>query len=175
MIPNSSPTPTNIEKHVYGSKSIMCKTDSDGIIEYANEYFVELTEYKEGEIMGESIELIRHPEMPRCISNKIWEQVISKKKVHGILRFLSKSGSFFWLQVKFDFKVNEQTREISNVYFYAKPPSRMAILDLNKFYNKLVKMENEVSLEVANTYFNGFLENKNIDYDNFISKYLENV
>lgn len=169
----NSPTPLDKEKHVDNTKSIMCKTDIDGYIEYANEYFVELSGYNEGGIMGESIEIISHPDMPKVIAKSIWREIKKKKKVNAIVKYLSKSGHFYWLQVKFDFKVSEATREILNVYLYATPPSRSGILEINKFYKKLSKIENEAGLEIAENYFNGYLENSDLTYGNFIDKYLQ--
>ncbi|MCF6350213.1 MAG: PAS domain-containing protein [Flavobacteriaceae bacterium] len=167
------PEPLDKEKHVANTKSIMCKTDTDGHIEYANEYFVELAGYDEGEIMGESLDIISHPETPKLISKYIWEQINKKHKVYAIIKYLSKSGHFYWLQLKFDYKVSEVTREVINIYLYASVPSRNAILELEKFYKKLTKIETESNLEIAKKYFNGYLENSNLTYDSFIEKYLQ--
>ena len=53
-----------------------------------------------------------------------------RKRVYAILKNRSKSGNFFWLQVSFDFKVNEDTREIENIYAYYTKASKTATNEL---------------------------------------------
>lgn len=170
----SKPEPFDKEQHVNSNKTIMCKVDLHGIIEYANEYFVELTGYSEGEIIGESLNLISHPSMPKAITKLIWTDLKQKQKTFGVIKYISKSGSFYWLQVKFDFKVNEDTRELLNIYLYAIAPDRMSILELDKLYKKLNKIEKEASFEVSKKFFNNYLENSKLTYTDFIQKYIKN-
>lgn len=167
------PKPLDNERHVVDNKSIMCKTDSNKIIEYANEYFVELTSYDEGEIMGESLDLLIHPDMPKTLIDFVWYRVNNKQKTSAIFKFLSKQGNYFWLQIKFDFKVSEVTREISNIYLYAIPPSRMGVINLSKFYNNITKIEKNSSIDIAKNYFEGYLENSKQSYESFIEQYLK--
>lgn len=170
----SKPEPFDKEQHVNSNKTIMCKVDPHGIIEYANEYFVELTGYSEGEIIGESLNLISHPSMPKVINNLIWNELKRKQKTFGIIKYISKSGSYYWLQVKFDFKVNEDTRELLNIYLYAFTPDRMSILELEKFYKKLNRIEKEASFDVSQKFLSNYLENSKLTYSDFIQKYIKN-
>ncbi len=166
------PTPVDEVIHVISGKPIMCKTDTDSIIEYANDYFLELSEYRPGELMGESIYLLQHPDMPRTILDRALNQALTKKKGHTIVKFISKTGKYFWLQIKFDYKVDEVTRDVSNLYFYATPVSRNSITELDKLYLRLSKIEKESSLEYSEKYFSNYLENLDLDYESFFEKYL---
>ena len=169
----TNPEPTKSEVHVISSKPLMCKTGMHGIIEYANEYFVELSGYSEGEIIGESLELIAHPDTPKIISSLIWENISNKKRTNAIVKYISKSGNFYWLQIKLDYKVDEVSRAISNIYLYATSPDRASILKIEKIYTKLNKIENEAGYDVAQNYFKGYLENLSLTYETFIEKYLK--
>ena len=166
------PKPINQEVTILPHKTILCKTDTSQIIEYANEYFIQLCEYTEGEIIGESIALLYHPQMPRTILNLAYKYVLNKKKVYSIARFISKSGKFFWLQIRFDFKVNQETREIQNIYLYGNAASRQSITTLTKIYDKLDKIEKESNIEIAQKYFKNYLESKNLSYDSFFNQFL---
>jgi PAS domain S-box-containing protein len=168
----TNPNPTGNETHVISSKRIMCKTDINGFIEYANEYFVELSGYTEGEIIGENLRIISHPKMPKTITKYIWDKITKKQKAAAIIKYLSKSGNHYWLEIKLDYKVNEYNREILNIYLYANNASRSSVLKLEEFYNKLYKIEDEAGLEVAENYFSSYLENLNTNYEDFITNYL---
>ncbi len=61
----TKPTPIEKEIKLDPSRMIMSKTDPKGIIEYANDYFMEISGYEEYELMGQPHNIIRHPDMPR--------------------------------------------------------------------------------------------------------------
>jgi PAS domain S-box-containing protein len=165
---------TGNEIKVIHSKPIMAKTDINGVLEYANEYFVELSGYKDENIIGENISIIKHPHMPKLIFQLIWEKLLNKKKTIAIVKNLTKAGDYYWLQIKFDFKVNEETREIQNFYAYYSVPTNEAIVELDKLYIKLSKMEEHSGLEVSKHYLKGYLEEKNIGYENYIENLFQN-
>ena len=166
------PKPIDEKINVISGKPILLKTDTHQIVEYANEYFIKLCEYNEGELIGDSLALLYHPRMPRTILNIAYQDILKKRKVYSIVRFISKTGKYFWLQIKFDFKVNEETRKTENIYLYGSPVSKSAINNLTIIYDRLDKIEKESNIEIAQKYFNNYLENLNIDYDKFFDKFL---
>lgn len=163
----------NTQKYVLSTKSIMCKIDINGIVEFASDYFIELSEYDEGEIIGKKIDSIFHPSTPKTITTYIWNSISNKKKISGIIKFSTKNNQYYWLEVSYDFIVDEHTREIGNIFLYANSTSISSILRLEKIYNKLYDLETKSNLKVANTYFEGLLEEEGVDYIDFINKYLK--
>lgn len=161
------------EKTVLVTKKMMCKLDISGVMEFANEYFVELSGYHEGEIMGHTLDMLFHPDMPNTIIDVVWKEILNKQRVNTIIKFLSKDGDYYWLQVKFDYKLNLENRSIENIYLYATTPERSAIPKIEKFYDRLLTVEKESDLNVATNYFEGYLEDKNLTYDLFIESYLK--
>ncbi len=164
------PKPVDSEVHVLSGKVPMVKTDTDTIMEYANDYFLDLSEYKAGELMGESFMLLTHPDMPKTVIDIAWKQILNKKTVSTIAKFITKSGKYFWLQIRLDFKVDEQTREVKNIYYYGAQAPITSILELKKLYDKLSKIEKESSLEYSEKYFINYLENLDLDYNSFFEK-----
>lgn len=61
------PEPTGREIKLDPNEIIMSKTDKKGIIEYANDYFMQICGYEEHELMGEPHNCIRHPLMPKIV------------------------------------------------------------------------------------------------------------
>ncbi len=171
----SKPQPINQEIVITPNKVILCKTDTSQIIEYINEQFINICEYSEGEIIGDSLALLYHPQMPRTILNLAYNSILKKRKVYSIVRFISKTGKFFWLQIRFDFKVNQETREIQSIYLYGSSVSLKAKNELTKIYNRLDKIEKESNIKIAQKYFNNYLENINLNYDDFFNQYLTHI
>jgi len=166
----TKPEPIDSEIHVLSGKTPMVKTDVDAIMEYANDYFLDLSEYQAGDLMGESFFLLTHPDMPRTIIDLAMKQVKDKNTVSTIVKFISKTGKFFWLQIRLDFKVDEITREVKNIYYYGTQAPITSTMELSKLYDKLSKIEKESSLEYSEKYFNNYLENLDLDYNTFFEK-----
>ncbi|GAA6772256.1 hypothetical protein AAGS39_30080 [Flavobacterium sp. CGRL2] len=72
-----------IDKEVTWDKTqvIMSKTNAFGIIEYANEVFVDVCGYEDYELMGQPHNIIRHPDMPKVIFKVLWENLKNGKKL----------------------------------------------------------------------------------------------
>ncbi|MCA9257049.1 MAG: PAS domain S-box protein, partial [Phycisphaerales bacterium] len=51
---------------------IVSKTDVKGRITYANEVFIRVAGYTEDELLGKPHNIIRHPDMPRCVFKLLW-------------------------------------------------------------------------------------------------------
>jgi len=63
--------PTGRERTFREEEIIVSKTDLKGIITYANQVFVRVAGFSEQELLGQPHNLIRHPDMPRCVF-KLW-------------------------------------------------------------------------------------------------------
>lgn len=155
-------------------KTVMCKLDATGLIEYANEYFMQLIAYDLYTIMGRKINLLYDKKMPKAITTYAWDKIIKKEKTNIILKCQSKSKSFYWLEVKLDVIINAETRAVENIFFYGKAAKRNAILELDKFYTKLYEIEQEKGVSFAKQYLEKYLEEKNLTYNDFMGKYLRN-
>ncbi len=108
-----STSPNNREIIVTEGDIIVSKTNHKGIIEYANETFCNISGYEEGELLGRPHNIVRHPDMPKCIFYTIWN-ILSKKE---IVTFYSKNknkfGDFYWVKAEiapvFDLDNNDFT------------------------------------------------------------------
>ncbi len=82
-------------KDIISSNNIVIKTDENFNIEYVNELFCEITGYNKTELLGKSIEVLKHPETQENIYNDIKLSVKSKKQFNEKLKNLKKDGSFY--------------------------------------------------------------------------------
>jgi len=149
------------------SQTIMSKTDARGVIEYANEYFMEISGYQEYELMGQPHNIIRHPDMPKVIFKEMWKRLSKGENIYALVKNLAKNGDFYWVLTSFETKYDENGKIVSH-YARRKAAPSNAIFQIEKLYKTLVSIEKTQGLEVAEKYFLGMLEEKNKNYDSFI-------
>ena len=70
-----SPYVTGKEAFFGDDEIIVSKTDLKGHITYANDVFLKIAGYTEAEVLGRPHNLIRHPDMPRCVYKLLWDTI----------------------------------------------------------------------------------------------------
>ena len=93
----SRPTPTGREIVFGDEEIIVSKTDLRGIITYTNDVFIRVSGYTEVELIGQPHNLIRHPEMPRCVFKLLWDTVQSGKEIFAYVLNMNKHGEGYWV------------------------------------------------------------------------------
>jgi len=161
------PEPVNEEVKLVPYKTIMSKTDRKGIIEYANDYFVDVCEYKEWELMGQPHNIIRHPDMPRIVFKLLWDRLLNKQNIHAVVKNLTKTGKYYWVVTDFKWKEDEDGNIVS-FYSRRKAVPEDVKLFMDKFYEKLRKIEEHGGMEASGAYFEGYLEDIGKTYDEFV-------
>ena len=85
----------NQEEIILNSKRyIVSKTDTKGNLIYANDYFVEISGYSHGELMGKPHNIIRHPDMPRVLFKLMWQRIKTGQNIMAIVKNQTKDGKF---------------------------------------------------------------------------------
>lgn len=95
MRPKIEPKP--IEKPVPSDKFLVSKTDTKGIITYANPIFIEISGYTEDELIGANHNIVRHPDMPRTIFKLLWDTIQKGNEIFTYIKNLAKDGSYYWV------------------------------------------------------------------------------
>jgi PAS domain S-box-containing protein len=163
--------PTIIDKEVVWDKSrvIMSKTDHRGIIEYANEVFVDLCGYEDYELMGQPHSIIRHPDMPKVLFKVLWENLKQGVNFHAVVKNLAKSGRYYWVVTDFESAKNENG-EITNYFGRRRAvPQEIITNHIEPLYKKLLQIEKASGVEYSEKYLIGFLEEKNRSYVEYIN------
>lgn len=163
---------TVIDKEVTWDKTqvIMSKTNAFGIIEYANEVFVDVCGYEDYELMGQPHNIIRHPDMPRVIFKVLWENLKNGKNFHAIVKNLAKSGRYYWVIT--DFEIARDENGVIVNYFGRRQavPQEVIALHIEPLYKKLLQIEAASGMEFSEKYLIGFLEEKKRTYVEYIKE-----
>lgn len=168
------PQPINEEIKVDPKRYIVSKTDKRGVIEYGNDYFVEISGYSEKELIGQPHSIIRHPDMPRVIFKLMWERILSGQNIFAIVKNLAKDGRYYWVVTEFEAKRDKLSNEIIAFTAFRKAASEKAVKAVVPLYEKLLELEKEGGMEASEKYLRGFLDEQGKSYDEFIDSIVGN-
>ncbi len=77
--------------------TIVSKTDLRGIITYVNADFVAISGFTESELLGQSHNIVRHPEMPAAAFADLWQTLKRGKPWNGLVKNRCKNGDHYWV------------------------------------------------------------------------------
>lgn len=80
------------------SLQIVSKTDLKGKITFVNRDFLDVSGFAEDELLGQSHNVVRHPDMPPEAFADLWNTVKSGKPWIGIVKNRCKNGDHYWVE-----------------------------------------------------------------------------
>lgn len=88
---------TGNERTFHPDEIVVTKTDLQGRITYANDVFMKLAGYSEGELLGSQHNIIRHPHMPRCVFKLLWDTIKGGDEIFAYVVNRSNNGDHYWV------------------------------------------------------------------------------
>ncbi len=160
------PIPKNEEIELNPYKTIMSKTDRKGIIEYANDYFMEISGYKEWELMGQPHNILRHPDMPKLVFKLLWQNLNKAQPIYAMVKNLAKDGRYYWVIADFKTKIDND----GNMTHYARRKAipKESKYKIDKIYQNIMEIEKTAGLEASEAYFTAMLEDLGMTYNAFV-------
>ncbi len=76
---------------------LVSKTDTEGIITYANDEFIKVSGYSKDEIIGKSHNIIRHPDVSNELFKELWTTITDKKIWKGEFKNRTKDGTTYYV------------------------------------------------------------------------------
>ncbi|WP_321468719.1 HD domain-containing phosphohydrolase [Halarcobacter sp.] len=128
-------------KDIVDERSIVSKTDINGLITYVNKPFENISGYKKEELIGRPHSIIRHKETPKYVFEDLWKTIINKKTWYGTIKNKKKNGSSYIVDT------------------IIKP-----ILNINGEIEEFIALRNDITdLEESKEYFKNQSEKTNLD------------
>ena len=88
---------TNTETLLPEGEFIYSSTDLKGVIVEANEAFARISNYTREEMIGQSHNIVRHPEMPPEAFADLWHDLKAGRPWRGVVKNRRKDGGFYWV------------------------------------------------------------------------------
>lgn len=73
------------------------ETDPKGLILSGNSVFARVSGYDIAEMLGRPHNLIRHPDMPRCVFQLLWDYLKEKRPIVAYVKNLARDGRYYWV------------------------------------------------------------------------------
>ncbi len=163
---------TGVERFFDENEIIVSKTDTRGVITYANQVFLRVAGYDEEEVLGRPHNIIRHPDMPRCVFKLLWDTLESGEEIFAFVINKAKCGDHYWVlaHVTPTFGV---TGKITGYHSSRRVPSREAVDAVTGIYAELRAVEASVSdkqgsMALATSALLEKLGSLNISYPEFV-------
>lgn len=118
------------------SDVLISQTDRRGIIQYANESFVEASGFSIEELMGKPHNLVRNSFMPKSAFAHMWQTIKKGEIWQGIVVNRSKDGRHYWVLATV-YPHYEEGRLMGYISVRVKPDPRLVVQALD-IYPRLV-------------------------------------
>jgi PAS domain S-box-containing protein len=164
--------PTGHERTFAEDEIIVNKTDVKGIITYANTTFLKVALYSEEEILGQPHNIIRHPDMPRCVFKLLWDTIESGSEIFAYVKNMAKNGDFYWVFAHVTPSFNS-AKQIVGFHSSRRLPDRRQVQTADGLYRKLKQEENKYSdwkkgMAASAELLKSVLAEKKMEYDEFV-------
>ncbi|MBD3841494.1 MAG: PAS domain S-box protein [Campylobacterales bacterium] len=148
---------------------IVSSTDSKGNITYANEIFCKIAGYTKEELIGQPHNVIRHEDMPKAIFKLLWDRVLQGQTIYVFVKNKAKNGDYYWVKAYVKPIVSDQN-EVEQIISYRKPLNDFAKEYIIDLYSKLIEFEKNHSVQESLEYFQKYLDDRLLSYDEFIDR-----
>lgn len=117
-------------------------TDLEGNIIYASTKFCEISEYSEDELIGKNFATLKDSNQPQEVYEKLWKTIKADQIWQGNLSHKTKSGKYFWVNIKICPIYNEEGLKTGYMAIYEdctalQKLSEVALKDaLTEVYNR---------------------------------------
>jgi len=88
----------NEYKKAVDESSIVTKTNIDGIITYVNDEFCRTTGFSREEVLGKSHNILRHPQNPNSLFERLWKTILDKRIWRGVIKNRKKNHKTYYVK-----------------------------------------------------------------------------
>jgi PAS domain S-box-containing protein len=151
---------------------IVSETDPKGVITYVNDTFLRIAAYEETDLVGQPHNLIRHPDMPRCVFKLLWDTIRTGDELSAYVVNLARDGAHYWVLADVT-PVAGDDGTITGYRSERRAPSREAVEAVTGLYAELVKTEqaaatSKAGMEASTAQLVALLVSRNQSYAEFV-------
>lgn len=163
--------PTGRESPFTEDEIIVTKTDPAGRIVYANEVFLRLSRLSLGEALGQPHNVIRHPDMPRCVFRLMWETMQAGGEFFGYVKNMATNGDHYWVFAHATPSFDAGGR-IVGFHSNRRKPDTAQVGRIEPVYQRLLGEERRLEdrksgLQAGTRMLDGLLQERGLTYEQF--------
>ncbi|MEU2350382.1 PAS domain-containing protein [Modestobacter sp. NPDC049651] len=167
-----TPTPTGVERTFSPDELIVSKTDTRGVITYANDVFLRVGAYALDEVVGQPHNLIRHPDMPRAVFGLLWETLAAGQELFAYIVNLAADGAHYWVLAHVT-PSRDAAGRIVGYHSNRRCPAPAAIAAVRPLYEQLLAEERRhaggrAAVEASSALFRRLVAERASSYEDLI-------
>jgi PAS domain S-box-containing protein len=164
---------TGKERFFDKNEIIVSKTNLKGHLTYANKTFLKIADYTEKEVIGQPHSILRHPDMPRCIFQLLWDTIQAKKEIFAYVINRTKNGDHYWVLAHVTPSLDAQCN-IEGYHSNRRVPDKKIVdAKIRPLYQLLLAEEGrhanrKEGMRIATGVLMKLLHEKGVGYDEFV-------
>ncbi|WP_367186322.1 PAS domain S-box protein [Methylotenera sp.] len=125
---------------------MLIKTNTKGVITYANQDFIDISGFRAAELVGASHNLISHQDMPAEVFEDMWHNLKNGKPWTGIVKNRTNNVDYYW--VENNAAPIFENNQVVGYLLVLKKPTRQQVEAVNEAY-RLFKANNAKGLAIV--------------------------
>ncbi len=163
---------TGVERTFSENEFIVSKTDNRGVITYANDLFYKIADYTPKEILGAPHNIVRNPNMPRCVFKLLWEQIKEGKEIFAYVVNKTKFGDHYWVFAHVT-PTFDASGNVTGFHSNRRVPKKSALDVIQPLYKTLLEEERKhgtpkAAADASYEMLMSIIKEKGVSYDEFI-------
>lgn len=164
--------PTGVERTFAAEEIIVSKTNSKGLITYANDVFLRVSAYPESAILGRPHNAVRHPDMPRAVFKLLWDTISSGEEIFAYVLNLAGDGAHYWVLAHVTPSMNA-AGQITGYHSNRRSPDGGAVNQVKSLYQRLREVEllatsAQEAVAASTETLRSFLGDRGQSYDEYV-------
>lgn len=158
--------------HLDIAKKIKIKVDNSRRILYVNDYFTQISGFKIPEVILKTFDYILDSSMPKMAIDILEKAAGEFEKFYFIFKGKTKDNNCYWGFARVTQRFNQQNDFLGYLLEVKLLPS-VAISKIEKLYTILTEIEKNAGKEASFKYLNGYIEEKGLNFKEFILAIVE--
>jgi PAS domain S-box-containing protein len=172
VVRTPSVVPSGVERTFGEDEIIVTKTDTKGILTYANNVFLRVSALSEAEAIGQPHSLIRHPEMPRAVFKLLWDSLKARQELFAYVVNLAADGAHYWVLAHVTPSLDAHG-QVVGYHSSRRKPERAAVAAAQELYGRLRAEERRHSnakeaVDASWVLLQSVLDQRGMTYDQFV-------
>jgi PAS domain S-box-containing protein len=164
--------PTGVERTFSADELIVSKTDTRGVITYANDVFLRVSGYRAEEVLGEPHNVIRHPDMPKAVFALLWETLAAGHELFAYIDNLAADGANYWVLAHVTPSYGSRG-QVVGYHSNRRSPSARAVAAIRPLYAQLLAEERRqpngrAAVEASSRLLTELVAQRAASYEEFI-------
>lgn len=157
------------QKEIGDEAFITTKTDLKGNITYANNYFLDIVNAKNSDLIGKNHNIVRHPDMPKYVFKLLWDRIRDKKEIFAFVKNITFDGGYYWVFANVTSSLDENGN-IIGYYSVRRKANPQAVQTMIPIYQKMLELEKTGGINASQKYIAELLATHNTTYDRLVNE-----